>query len=70
MKLKGILITNSGKPFIRQYTPDGEFRDIEILNADLSIEIDDAGAQLRQDKNGDWYIDYDDATLGYTNGSV
>lgn len=66
MKLKGILITgSSGQTFIRQNTKDGEFRDIKIVNQDLEIVVDDEFAQLREDSEGNFYIDYCDRTLGY-----
>lgn len=65
MKLKGLLCrTSDGRSFVRQYTVDGEFTDYYLLHDDLTITIDDASAQIRQDANGLTYIDYTDEVLG------
>jgi hypothetical protein len=66
MKIKGILLNIDGDSYLRQYTKDGEFRDIKIVHSDPYIEIDDDSAQLRQDKNGEYYLDHDDDTLGFS----
>jgi hypothetical protein len=64
MKIKGILLVIDGKAYVRQYTKDGEFRDILVVHDDLNIEIDDESATIRIDKNGESYIDYTDGVLG------
>jgi hypothetical protein len=64
VKIKGILLNMDGNSYIRQYTKDGEFRDIKIVHSDPYIEINDNSVQLRQDKDGEYYLDHDDKTLG------
>jgi len=64
MKLKGLLLNFGGKSYVRQYTQDGEFRDILIVHDDLNVEIDDDTATIRIDKDGQEYIDYNDQVLG------
>jgi len=68
MKIKGILLVMGGKAYVRQYTKDGEFRDMLIVHDDLNVEIDDDSATIRTDKDGDQYIDYSDGVLGRPNG--
>jgi hypothetical protein len=68
MKIKGILLVFDGKAYIRQYTKDGEFRDILVVHDDLNIEIDDDSATIRTDKDGEYYIDYTDGVLGRPDG--
>ena len=53
-----------GDAYLRQYTRDGEFRDIRIKHQDLNIEVDDTSATIRTDSDGEYYIDYTDEVLG------
>jgi hypothetical protein len=64
MKIKGILLVMDGKAYVRQYTKDGEFRDILVVHDDLNVEIEDETATVRMDKDGEYYIDYTDGVLG------
>ena len=64
MKIKGILLIIEGQAYIRQYTKDGEFRDLLVVHDDLNIDIDDNSATIRTDKYGKEYIDYTDNVLG------
>jgi hypothetical protein len=67
MKLKGILIFDiDGDAYLRQYTKDGEFRDIEIALDEISIEIDDPSIQLYKKVDGTEYLDYNESILGVT----
>ena len=64
MKISGILLNVDGVMYLRQYSKDGEFRDIEIVHDDLSIQINDSSAQLNQRSDGEYFIDYTDKVLG------
>lgn len=64
MKLSGILISTDGTFSFRQYLKNGEFVDYNILHNDLEITINDPSATIREDKEGNKYIDYSDEILG------
>lgn len=64
MKISGILLNVDGVMYLRQYSKDGEFRDIEIVHDDLSIQINDNSAQINQRSDGEYFIDYTDKVLG------
>jgi len=65
MKLKGILVIDpDGDVYLRQYTKDGEFRDIQIALDELNIEINDPSIQLYKKIDGTEYIDYSESIKG------
>jgi hypothetical protein len=62
--MRGILCRSiDGRVFFRVRNPNGSFRDFEIANWDLEIQIVDSDAYIYRRK-GKSIIDYGPATLG------